>query len=214
MNYPERAACAALVLLLCSCARRESTSAQLGAYGEAKVAYAAGRLAEAEKAFAPLAPSLPQAGFLLGKTRFFLGNYEEASAAFARLVARFPNQHEAAIWLARTALRRGDADEAEKLAERLLAGDSSDPRLYYLEAMVKVAKGDFEGALGFFERSTESGEEIAASYFESARLYCQFGQDEAAIERLKRAEVLLAQDSPQRDGVELLIKRLGAGGKK
>ncbi len=187
--------------------------AELKVYAEAKTTYAQGKLSEAERALAPLArsTSLPQARFLLGKTRFFLGEYDEAALDFEGLAASFPRYHEADLWLARAYLQKGDVDEADRLAEALLANDSSDPRLYYLEAMIRVSRGDAKDALGFLELSCESGEELAKSYLESARLYYRFGQDDKALERLRRARAVLSPESPMRDAVAELIDRVGKG---
>jgi tetratricopeptide (TPR) repeat protein len=217
MRHPVLAVYAAAVMAaFCSCAPRTPTSGQLQAYGEGKVAYAAGRLAEAERSLEPSAKdaSLPQARFLLGKTRFFLGRYDEAASVFKNLVSRFPKYREAEIWLARTFLQQGKIEEADKLAQELIAYDSSDPRLFYLEAMVRVSEGDFKAALGLFDRSSESGEELAKSCFESARLYFQFGQDDKAVERLKRAQAILPPNAAMRSAVDELLKRIGARGIK
>ena len=75
---------AAAMSAFCSCARRGPTVEGLKAYGEAKASYAAGKLAEAEGELLPLShdSTLPQARFLLGKTRYFLGKDDEAAAIF------------------------------------------------------------------------------------------------------------------------------------
>jgi tetratricopeptide (TPR) repeat protein len=189
---------------------------RLKAYGEAKSFYAAGKLAEAERALAPLAEAkaLPQAQFLLGKTRYFLGSYDKAAEAFKNLGTRFPKYHEADIWLARTFLQQGKVDEADQIAKELLSNDSSDLRLYYLEAMIRMVQGDVKNALGFLERSAESGEELAKSYFESARLYYRFAQDDKAIERLNAAKALCSPASPMREAIDDLLLKLGGGGRK
>jgi tetratricopeptide (TPR) repeat protein len=207
---------AAAMSAFCSCVRRGPTVEELKAYGEAKASYAAGRLAEAEAELLPLShdSTLPQARFLLGKTRYFLGRHEEAAAIFEDLGDRFPKYHEADIWLARVRLQQGKIDESEKIARELLSNDSCDSRLYYLEAMIRVAQGDLKEALGFLERSAESGEELAKSYFESARLYYRFGQDDRAMERLRRADALLSTAGPMREAVDELLKRVGNGAVK
>jgi tetratricopeptide (TPR) repeat protein len=205
----------AAIISLCSCARRAPTSEQLKAYAEAKASYAAGKLADTKKTLLPLAKarSLPEAEFLLGKTRFFLGEYDEAVSSFKDLASAFPKYHEADIWMARTYLQQGKPEEAAKVAQELLAYDSSDSRLYYLEAMVLSAKGDLEGALGYLERSSESGEELAKSLFESARIYYRFGQDDKAVKELARAKAMLPPDSPANEAVAELAKRLAQAAK-
>ena len=207
---------AAALSALCSCAERSPTKEKLKAYAEAKASYAAGDLGAAEKALLPLARgrSFSQAKFLLGKTRFFLGEYDKAASSFQELASELPKHHEADIWIARSCLQQGKVGEADKIAQKLLANDSSDSRLYYLEAMVLSAKGDLEGALGFLERSSESGEELAKSLFESARIYYQFGQDDRAIEKLARAKAMLPPDSPTNEAIDELVKRLGKAGKE
>jgi tetratricopeptide (TPR) repeat protein len=208
------AICTVLVLsALCSCTKSAATSDQLKAYAEAKASYAAGRLDDAEKALLPVAKgrALPQAKFLLGKVRFFLGKYDEAASSFKELGSDFPKYHEADIWIVRTYLQQGKIDDAGRITQELIANDSGDLRLYYLEAMVLSAKGDLQGALGFLERSGESGEEMSKTYFESARIYYQFGQDDKAIEKLKRAKATLSPDSPTNEAVDELMRRLGKG---
>jgi tetratricopeptide (TPR) repeat protein len=207
---------AAAVSTSVSCAARAPSDAELKIYAEAKAAYAQGELTEAERALSPLArsSSLPQARLLLGKARFFSGKYGEAESAFKDLGASFPKYHEADIWLARACLQNGKVDEADAIAKALLANDASDSRLYYLEAMIQVARGDAGGALGFLEKSCESGEELAKSYFESARIYYRFGQDDKALERLSRADAMLPPGSPMRDVVAELIGKCERGGTK
>ena len=55
------AAMSAALSAFCSCARQGPSTEQLRAYGEAKASYAAGRLADTERALRPLAktPALP-----------------------------------------------------------------------------------------------------------------------------------------------------------
>jgi tetratricopeptide (TPR) repeat protein len=201
----------AVASALSSCAGAAPSGEQLEAYAEAKASYAAGKLEDAEKALLTLSGgcALPQAGFLLGKVRFFLGKYDGAASSFKELASAFPKYHEAEIWLARTYLQQGRLDEADRIAKELIANDSSDLRLYYLEAMLLSAKGDLQGALGFLERSGESGEELSKTYFESARIYYQFGQDDRAIGELRRAKAALSPGSPTREAVDELMKRLG-----
>lgn len=196
-----------------SCVARAPAKEALAVYAEAKAAYAQGRLSDAERMLVPIAngTSLPQARFLLGKVRFFLGKYDEAAHGFLALRSAIPKYHEADLWLARTYLQSGRSDEAEAVAKTLLAYDSSDSRLYYLEAMIRSGRGDTKDALGFLERSCESGEELAKSYFESARLYYRFGQDERALERLGRAAAVLPSESALRGAVAELQKKLGIG---
>jgi tetratricopeptide (TPR) repeat protein len=212
MRYSIAALCVvAACSALSSCASRAIKTEQLKAYAEAKASYAEGKLGEAEKALLPLAKgrALPQAEFLLGKVRFFLGKYDDAASSFKELSSAFPKYHEADIWIARTYLQQGKIDEAGIIAQELLANDSGDLRLYYLEAMLLSAKGDLQGALGFLERSGESGEELSKTFFESARIYYQFGQDERAMEKLKRAKAVVSPDSPMNEAVDELMKRLG-----
>ena len=203
MNSISSGLCAAVAIsTLFSCAQRAPTDGQLKAYGEAKVAYASGTLAEAERTLLPLArgSSLPQARFLVGKTRFFLGNYDGASSVFKDLGRGIPKYHEADIWLARSCLQQGKIDESDRIVQELIANDSGDSRLYYLKE-----------ALGFLERSSESGEELAKSYFEAARLYLRFGQDDKAVEWLKRADAMLPRESPMRETIAVLLRKLGKG---
>ncbi len=217
MRRTMMALCAAAALsAFCSCARQGPSAEQLRAYGEAKASYAAGRLADAERALRPLAKNqaLPQARFLLGKSLFFLGRHEEAATVFKDIGERFPKYHEADIWLARAYLQQGRVDESDKVARELLANDSGDFRIHYLAAMVRVAQGDFVEALAFLERASESGEELAKSDFESARIYYRFGQDDKAIERLARAEAALPPTGPTREAVAELTTRLRKRGAK
>jgi tetratricopeptide (TPR) repeat protein len=212
MRYSITAICGvAACLALLSCAPRATTTEQLKAYAEAKASYAEGKLGAAEKALLPLAEgrALPQAEFLLGKVRFFLGKYDDAASSFKELISAFPKYHEADIWIARTYLQQGKIDETGGIVQELIANDSGDPRLYYLEAMLLSAKGDLQGALGFLERSGESGEELAKAFFESARIYYQFGQDDRAMEKLKRAKAIVSPDGPMNEAVNELMKRLG-----
>ncbi len=207
-------AATAVLFFLGSCSAKRASEKELAAYAEAKILYSQGRLVEAEEALSVFSKStsLPQARFLLGKTKFFRGDFEGASLVFNGLVRKFPEYREARIWLARALLEQGKKDEAERMTDTLLAEDAGDMRVYYLAGMIKAAKGDVRGSLGYLERSAELGDELAKTYFELARIYYQFGQDEKAEERLKRARSVLQPGNPMLEGIEELLRRFESGG--
>jgi len=61
---------------------------------------------------------------------------------------------------ARSALRRGETEEAQTLCEKALALDASNLFAYHLLGQALLEQGDFEGALAVYERARAQGDPL------------------------------------------------------
>jgi tetratricopeptide (TPR) repeat protein len=176
-------------------------------YQEAKLNYYNGDLEKAEKGFREITEKRGdffQAHFMLGKTLFTQGKPAEAEKIFSTLVNKFPQYHEAEIWLARSELANNKADDASKRLQRLLAFDSSDPRLLSLYAKTSEVKNDTTTALQYFQLSAQFEEELALNHYEIARYYYQFGMTQKALLEIDKCLLLLPEGNTIRNSVTAL----------
>jgi len=126
---------------------------------------------------------------------FRKGDYEKAQASFEALMEKYPEEHElvdrARVYL--TICQR--APKKESFSPRTL-----DDYLFY--AQMKINQGDSAGALKLLEKALEFKREEGRIYFLMATAYLQNGQQEEALEALKKAVqkdktlAILAQNEP------------------
>ncbi len=222
-NFFLRPAALIFPLLLAACGPRDEVpripEKLLDAYAAAKADYLAGSFDKAEGAFRRLTTERGdffQARLMLGKTLFSRGKTAGAEEVFRALLERFPACREAELWSARCETANGRADAARTRLERLLAFDSSDPRLLSLYARACAAGGDAARALQYYRLGSQYEEELALNRFESARYYYQFGMYERALGEIDKCLALLADGSALRASVLELKKNVSqkTGGKK
>jgi tetratricopeptide (TPR) repeat protein len=173
-------------------------------YQQAKLDYWNGAYDKAEAGLRRVADKRAdffQARFMLGKTLFSEGRIAEAEALFRELCGQYPAFHEAEIWAARSELASGKTDEARARLARLLAFDSSDPRLLALYAKASAAKKDAAAAIQYYKLSAQYEDELALNHYELARYYYQFGMRDKALLEIDKCLLLLANESALRDSV-------------
>ena len=204
---------AAAAPILSACSKSMEKDLALESYLKAKEYYAKGDLDLAGPLLRHACrknPDMYQAHFLLGKTLFFLENYEEAERILLELVDRHPAYHEAEIWLVRTHLQRKSYERAEDRLKRLLSYDSGDPRLHYLMAQIYLLKDDLKNAIDFLQRAAVFNEEMAKIHLELGRIYFQFGLDGKALSELEHSLFLLPEENTLRQPVLHLISKISS----
>ncbi|MBN2353095.1 MAG: hypothetical protein JXD23_11040 [Spirochaetales bacterium] len=200
-----------IALLLASCAAENPAPVLEGGlleeYSAAKADYYNGLYAKAEAAFRRLSEARGgffQARLMQGKALFSLGRTAEAEAVFCGLAGRSPAFHEAGLWAARAETANGKAGAALERLRRLLACDSSDPRLLAAYAGACAARKDAAQALLYYRLSSQYEEELALNRLETARYYYRFGMYDKALPEIDRCLLLLADGSALRGSVEAL----------
>ncbi|MBE3063571.1 MAG: tetratricopeptide repeat protein [Spirochaetes bacterium] len=199
-------------LCLLACQPRPPSDDLVAEYLAAKDDYAGGDLQKAEQRLTRIVArdaGFHQAAFLLGKIYYFEDKPAEARRAFTALVKRYGRYNEAEIWLARTLVREGAIEAAQRRVEELLSFDQSDPRLLFLRGSLALETSDLKNALEFFQRAADFGEELARAHLEIARLYYQFDLPDKALEELALCRSLTSNGSLLRDSVDKLIATVG-----
>jgi len=197
--------------VLPGCTPTQPPAAEVDAYLKARDLYLRGSVDEAAAIVSRIGSrlgSFHQARLLEGKVLFFKGDMVQAETVFRSLVDRHAGYTEAQIWLVRTLQARGKTAEAEALLDHALELNPGDPRLLHLAGMGKLGTNDINGALAFFRRSEEYGNELAQSYIESARILYRFGLVDPALADLAVAQALLPADSNLRTPVQDLVARV------
>jgi tetratricopeptide (TPR) repeat protein len=202
------------LFLLLACTPRQPSPETVALYLSARDSYAAGSLAQAEKQLAAILEQdgeFAQARFLLGKVCFFQGRNADAERAFASLVRGRRVHNEAGIWLVRVMMQEGRIAEAVGRIEKLLASDSSDPRLLFLRGSLALEQEDLKTALDFFGQAAQYGDELARAHLELARLFYQFDLPARALRELAACRALAGEGSPVREAAGKLLDALEPG---
>ncbi len=187
--------------------------AALKRYLQAQDFYVRGQIEAASAIFARVAKDYPrfhQARLMEAKALYLLGRIADAERKLKDLVDSHPSYHEAAIWLARIEVERGDTGAAERNLSDLLAYDSQDPRLLYLMAVVRTDQGRLQEGISFLAKAAAFEEELARVHLDLGRLYFRFALREKAQGELARTLALLPSESPLREPVEELARRIAA----
>ena len=176
-------------------------------YTRAKGVYAQGRLAESVVLLEELvrkAEDFVPGRLLLGRARFFTGDYDQARGEFQRVVQGHPGSVEGLLWWARCEFRMGNLNSAGNLLAGAAALNPDDPRLAHQWALVKEAQEDLGAARGLLEAAARFDEDLALVHFERARVAERLGDRPAAREALGRALSFLGADSPLKAPMETL----------
>ncbi len=91
----------------------------------------------------------------LGLTLDELGRYDQAQEVWTRALDLYPNQSSILMNLAQLALRANDPDRAEQYSEKIIRLSPEDPRGYFIKALAKELKGDYQAARPNFKRVLE-----------------------------------------------------------
>jgi tetratricopeptide (TPR) repeat protein len=172
-------------------------------YTSARGMYAEGRFSEAAALLSNL-KKFPPALILLGKAEYFAGEGEKAETAFRRAIKLNPSAFEAKLYLARILRSRGEREEAEKLAESLLADNPQDLRVLRFSSGLARESGKTAEAVVLLDRAAELSAENALVFLDRARLRWIAGRGKDALEDLGRARAMLPWDTPLLKSIEHL----------
>lgn len=176
--------------------------------------YAAGRYAEAERAFARAArgePELADAHYWLGLAASRAGHHGRAVQALERARELDPDLPGVDLQLG-IALRRGGEDRrAAEALDRALAADPDDAAAHYFRGLVAQALGDHALAESHLRRAAELDPQLAAgAWLGIGRSRAQAGDREAALEALGRARSLEPEGATA-TAARALAERIEAG---
>lgn len=195
----ERGALAIAEALLASAPREEEAWLLKGMLLARDKSQSAAALAAYRGALALRANSMPaHAGIvsLLLESR----QLDEAAKQFAELKKQSPD-HPETKWLeARIALQRGDAKQARKLVEPLLAAAPSDVRLLYLAGLADLMTGSIAQAEGALTKAMQSAPDNMLVRQLLARTELRLGQPAKALAAI---QPLVDRAAPS--GEELLL---------
>jgi len=179
-------------------------------YARSQNVYREGRFTEAatmlagERRFAP-------ALVLRGKAEYLSGDFQAAEKSLKRALVLKPHDAEASLFLARLHRENGDIKEAQELVEKMLGNNPSDIRALRFAAGLareRGAPGEAASA-ALLDRAVEAAAESALVFLDRARLRWGGGNRAGALEDLRRARVLLPDDSSVANAVEVLESIIG-----
>ncbi|HBC56759.1 MAG TPA: hypothetical protein DCZ03_06295 [Gammaproteobacteria bacterium] len=175
----------ALILGLSACDRPETKAAKFIEQAEAHLE--AGRLEKAQldaKNSLQIQPQNVEAIFLLAKIAERQQNWQEMNALLNRAGELAPERIDIKIKQAQFALLRGQMDEAQKIAESILAMEANHPEALALRSATKLRQGNMAGAEedGLAAWKSEPGNASAATVL--ATLYGSQKQFEKALKYL------------------------------
>jgi tetratricopeptide (TPR) repeat protein len=175
---------------LIACNYKPSDEA-LVTYVKAKTLYSEGKLAEtasmldSEKRF-------PPALMLRGKAEYFTDKNDKALKTFKRALMMRPSSTEASLYMVRILQEEGRTEEARSLIKDMLSDDPYNVRSLRLAATIS----DNDEAAAFLDRAVEASSETVLVLLDRARLKWISGNSKTALEDLRRAEILVNDDSP------------------
>lgn len=102
-------------------------------------------------------PNNVDALMLQGKIATAQGNFSLAVESFSEYLKLQPKSGRAQLFVADSLVKNGQFDEAEKIADAILAKVPSQPFLLYIKAMVRFEKKDYESASSLANQSLSSG---------------------------------------------------------
>ena len=130
-------------------------------------------------------PNNPIGHNLLGTIELSMGDLDEAKAAFSQALLKDPDFFPAAQGLMLISQREGKLDEAVELLEQMSKRGNETATLSLVE--VKVAQGDFKGAVELAEQATKNFPQSANAWMGFSRLQMALGQNSQAAAAVDRA---------------------------
>ncbi|CAN5709701.1 hypothetical protein BH18ACI4_BH18ACI4_22550 [soil metagenome] len=171
-----------------------------------------GRSSQAESAFRRASKqrkdwSLPYSalGILLARTNREI----EAEAALRQALKLDSNDNLALRILANIRLRRGDANEALKLARTATQDSHSPASTWLVRALAERALGDKTAAKTSLQHVLETEPENISALIERAELYVEEGDNSQALKDLKAAEQIKEADKQVFHRVVVAYERAG-----
>lgn len=131
-------------------------------------------------------PAIPDAYFSLGSLLVEERRFDEAVAAFERVLELKPDEGFAALNIARCYELMGRLDEAERFALDYLKRGVAEPRLYVLLGSMKLGQQKYDEAIPYFEKAIGLDAEPAGASDALATIYLAKGDLARAGEYLRR----------------------------
>ncbi len=104
---------------------------------------------------------------------------------------------------------QGRLNEARTLFQGLYAVNPLDPYFAKALGVVELAAGNAQGALAAYDVAIKLSSEDAAAYVGRAEVKLTQGQKQGALDDLRRAAQLVADEDPLRPKVFALLQALG-----
>lgn len=161
-------------------------------------------------------PQFPSSGWLLiAIYHEAKGDLGEAEKAYRKALSVSSAQHQAANNLANLLLKRGDFDEARKLAEQAVAFTQPTPEAVYLDTLAQIllAKDDTDSAMKLWAQAIRIDPKTPTWYIMQAELMHKLLRNDEARDLLRRmrqwADPIDKRDKQWTDRLKTLEKKLG-----
>lgn len=202
--------------LFCFCAKQSAqtlpvTEQSLQRYRTARKYYTEQRFEQALTLLLEnhrTAPDFCANSFLIGKICYFNGDLAEAERYWRHTLEVNRHHLDTRKWLARLYLQEERIEEAQSVIAEGLAVSSEDAELLILMAKVKRLQQDLAGAIQLYLKAQAFTERLSEASIDLAEIYCSFGLTERAEEELKRALVLLGENSSISPSVSAALEQL------
>jgi tetratricopeptide (TPR) repeat protein len=194
------AACVCLQLV-CFCAKQSARPIKeqsLQRYCTARKYYSEQRLNDALNLLLvnhKSAPEFSANSFLIGKIYYFNNDPAQAERYWLHTLKLNTHHLDTRKWLARLFLQQNRIEEAEGVLSKGLAISSEDPELLILMGKVKRRNQDLAGAIELYLKSQAFSERLSEASIDLAEIYTSFGLTDRAEEELKKALVLVGEES-------------------
>jgi len=192
-------------LLAAACAPPKPSEEAVMRYVRSQNLYSEGHFAEAAEMLAGENKFVP-ALVLRGKAEYFCRDLEKAEITLKRALKLEPANTDALLFSARLCRERGESEKARLFAEKILAGNPLDLRALRFAAELageRGASGEAASA-ALLDRAVEASAESALVFLDRARLRWTGGNRNGALDDLRRARVLIPNDSPVCRAIEKL----------
>ena len=186
-----------LCALAAACSSPGPAGETLLLYARSQDVYREGKFTEAAIMLAGERKFVP-ALVLRGKAEYLSGDLAAAENSLRMALAFESGNVDASIFRARLCRETGNAKEARRLTEKILAGNPQDIRALRLAAELERERGapGEAASAAFLDRAVEASAEAALVFLDRARLRWIGGNGAGALDDLRRARVLISQDSP------------------
>lgn len=151
-------------------------------------------------------PSLTTLNLLIGDAYLAQKDYENALAAYSRLLETNPDHQSARLAMARVHAERGEFETAEDLIRQAAEhGETSDAELEM--GRLRLAQGNEDGAVEHFRKAAELAPHWARPVLEMAHIARGRGETAEAARHLERV-IALEPGSPEADEARKLLEEI------
>jgi tetratricopeptide (TPR) repeat protein len=152
---------------------------------------------------------------LCGMLEFHVHHYDQAIACLQEALRLSPDlegvpvqRHLVFLWLAESLVKTGNGPEAERIA-RLAEKISPTAESSYIMGLARALQADDKGTLQYLHQSVQREPKYVNALRELGRIYLAQGQPQEAVEWLKRAHAIDAEDPAIRYGLYRAYVQLG-----